>query len=77
MTLFPVVETALEDEVESEEFKQFMEEDLDNLHNHIEEIKECVDSIAVKKKSFFKVDYADKIFYIPDKNFYILRAKKI
>lgn len=64
MTFFPVVETALEDEVESEEFKQFMEEDLDNLHNHIEEIKECVDSIAVKKKSFGKVDYADKIFYI-------------
>ena len=61
LTLFPVVETALEDEVESEEFKQLMEEDLDSLHNHIEEVKECVDSIAVKKKSFCKVDYADKI----------------
>ena len=61
LTLFPVVETALEDGVESEEFKQLMEEDLDNLHNHIEEVKECVDSIAVKKKSFCKVDYADKI----------------
>ena len=48
LTLFPVVETALEDEVESEEFKQLMEEDLDSLHNHIEEVKECVDSIAVK-----------------------------
>ena len=28
LNLFPVVETALEDEIESDEFKRFMEEDL-------------------------------------------------
>ena len=61
LSLFPVFETALEDDVESEEFKQFMVKDLDNLYNHVEEVKEYVDSIPVKKKSFCKIDYPDKI----------------
>ena len=39
LSLFPVVETALEDDVESEEFKQFMVKDLDNLYNHVVEVK--------------------------------------
>ena len=38
-----------------------MEEDLDNLYNQIEEVKEYVDSIPVKKKYFCKIDYAHKI----------------
>ena len=63
LKLFPVVETALEDEVESAEFKQFMEEDLDNLYNYIEEVKEYGRSIPVKKKYFCKIDYADKVLF--------------
>ena len=38
-----------------------MEEDLDNLYNQIEEVKEYVDRIPVKKKSFCKIVYAHKI----------------
>ena len=49
LNLFPVVESALEDEVESEEFKQFIEEDLEGVYNHVKEVKEYVDSIPVKK----------------------------
>ena len=31
------------------EFKQFMEEDLEGVYNHVKEVKEYVDSIPVKK----------------------------
>ena len=31
LNLFPVVEAALEDEIEPDEFKQFIEEDLNNM----------------------------------------------
>ena len=48
LNLFPVVETVLEDEIESNEFKRFKEEDLNDMYTHIEEIKEYVDNIPVK-----------------------------
>ena len=54
MNLFPEVEAALEDEIESDEFKSFMEEDLNNMHTHVEEVKEYVDNIPVKKFFFIK-----------------------
>ena len=54
MNLFPEVESALEDEIESDEFKSFMEEDLNNMHTHVEEVKEYVDNIPVKKIFFIK-----------------------
>ena len=54
LNLFPEVEAALEDEIESDEFKSFMEEDLNNMHTHVEEVKEYVDNIPVKKIFFIK-----------------------
>ena len=54
LNLFPVVETALKDEIESDEFKRFMEEDLNDMYTHVEEVKEYVDNIPVKKNIFIK-----------------------
>ena len=54
LNLFPVVETALEDEIKSNEFKRFMEEDLNDMYTHVKEIKEYVDNIPVKKFFFIK-----------------------
>ena len=51
---FPVVETALEDEIKSNEFKRFMEEDLNDMYTHVKEIKEYVDNIPVKNFFFIK-----------------------
>ena len=48
LNLFPVVETVLENEIESNEFKRFKEEDLNDMYTHVEEIKEYVDNIPVK-----------------------------
>ena len=47
MELFPVTESALEDENVSDEFKYFMSEELDNLYSTIEELKRTIDNIAV------------------------------
>ena len=49
LNLFPVVETVLENEIESNEFKRFKEEDLNDMYTHVEEIKEYVDNIPLKK----------------------------
>ena len=54
LNLFPVVETALEDEIKSNEFKRFMEEDLNDMYTHVKEIKEYVDNIPVKIFFFIK-----------------------
>ena len=54
LNLFPVVEAALKDEIESDEFKRFMEEDLNDMYTHVEEVKEYVDNIPVKKNLFIK-----------------------
>ena len=58
LNLFPVVESALEDEVESEEFKEFM--DLKSVYNHAEDVKEYEDSIPVEKSLFVKQTTAAK-----------------
>ena len=49
LNLFPVVETVLENEIESNEFKRFKEEDLNDMYTHVEEIKEYIDNIPLKK----------------------------
>ena len=54
LNLFPVVEAALKDEIESDEFKRFMEEDLNDMYTHMEEVKEYVDNIPVKENLFIK-----------------------
>ena len=54
LNLFPVVETALEDGIKSNEFKRFMEEDLNDMYTHVKEIKEYVDNIPVKNFFFIK-----------------------
>ena len=54
LNLFPVVETAPEDEIKSNEFKRFMEEDLNDMYTHVKEIKEYVDNIPVKNFFFIK-----------------------
>ena len=43
-----------------------MVEDLNDM-SHIEEVKEYVDSIPGKKKSFRKADYTDKILIFINK----------
>ena len=55
LNLFPVVEAALEDEIEPDEFKQFIEEDLNNMYMHIEKVKEYVDSTPVNKNLFVRL----------------------
>ena len=59
--LFPVVESALEDENTSSEFENFMLEDLDNLYSTAEELKETIDNVVLPKKRFVKIDFADKL----------------
>ena len=49
-----MVEAVLEDEIVSDEIKQFMEEYLNDMYTHIEEVKEYVDSIPVKKNLFVR-----------------------
>ena len=61
LSLFLVVGIAFEDDIESTELKQFTEDDLGGLYNHVEEVKEYKVSIPVKKNSFCKVDYTNKI----------------
>ena len=38
-----------------------MEEDLNGMCTHTEEVKEYIDNISVKKNSANKVDYTEKI----------------
>ena len=59
--LFPAIESALEDENISYEFEDFMSEELDNLYSTVEELKRTIDDIAVPKKRFVKIDFADKL----------------
>ena len=54
LNLFPVVETVLENEIESNEFKRFKEEDLNDMYTHVEEMEEYVDNIPLKKIFFIK-----------------------
>ena len=54
LNLFPVVETVLENEIESNEFKRFKEEDLNDMYTHVEEMEEYVVNIPLKKIFFIK-----------------------
>ena len=53
--LFPVIEDALEDENTSDEFEDFMSEELDNLYPTIKELKERTDNVAVPEKDLLKL----------------------
>ena len=53
--LFPVIEDALEDENTSDEFEDFMSEELDNLYPIIKELKETTDNVAVPEKDLLKL----------------------
>ena len=58
--LNPVVESALEDDIASTEFENFLLEDLNNLYSTAEKLKETIDNVFVPKK-FVKIEFADKI----------------
>ena len=58
--LFTAFESALDDVEETLESKDFFEIELDNVYCTLEELKEDIDNIVVKRNSLVKVDFADK-----------------
>ena len=52
---------ALDGGLETSEFTGFFENELENFYSTVEELKEAIDAIAVKKKTFAKADFADKL----------------
>ena len=58
--LFPVVEGSLVDGDTSAAFEDFMIDELDSAFSTVEELKETIDNVAVPKKRFAKIDFADK-----------------
>ena len=61
INLYNDFELALDGGPETSEFTDFFENELENSHSTVEELKEVIDAIVVKKKTFAKVDFADKI----------------
>ena len=59
--LFPTFESALNGGEETLEFTDFHETELDNVYCTVELRKEDLDNIVVKRNSFVKADFADKI----------------
>ena len=59
--LFTAFESALDGVEETLEFKDFFETELDNVYCTVEELKEDIDNIVVKRNLLVKVDFADKI----------------
>ena len=53
----------------SDEFKNFMIKDLENIYTTPSELKEGIDHIAIPKRSFTKVHFLDK-----KSSFYILNT---
>ena len=47
--------------LETLEFTDFFENDRENFYSTVEELKEAIDAIVLKNKTFAKVDFADKI----------------
>ena len=60
LEIIPIVESALEDDIASTEFENFLLEDLNNLYLTGEELKEATDNVVIPKK-FAKIDFTDKI----------------
>ena len=54
-------ERALDDGDVSNEFKNFMMEDLENVYTTLPELKENIVHIAIPKRSFIKIHFLDKI----------------
>ena len=54
-------ELAVDGELETSEFTDFFENELGNFYSTVEKLKGAIDAIVVKKKTFAKVDFTDKI----------------
>ena len=54
-------ELAVDGELETSEFTDFFENELENFYSTVEKLKGAIDAIVVKKKTFAKVDFTDKI----------------
>ena len=61
LELSPMFERALDNEVMSDEFKNFMSEDLKNVSTTLTELKEDIDHIAISKRSFTDIHFLDKM----------------
>ena len=61
LELSPMFERALDNEVMSNEFKNFMSEDLKNVSTTLTELKEDIDHIAISKRSFTDIHFLDKM----------------
>ena len=61
INLYNDFELALDCGLETSEFTDFFENELENFYSTVEGLKEAIDAIVVKKKTFAKVDFADKI----------------
>ena len=59
--LFPALESDLNGIEETLEFTDFHETELDNVYCTVEVLKEDLDNIVIKRNSFVKADFADKI----------------
>ena len=61
INLYNNFELALDGGLETLEFTDFFENDRGNFYSTVEELKGAIDAIVLKKKTFAKVDFADKI----------------
>lgn len=59
--LFPAFGNALDSVGKTFEFKGFLETALDNVNSTVEELKEDIENVVIKRKKFVKVDFADEI----------------
>ena len=59
LELSPMFERALNNGDMSDEFKNFMMEDLENVYTTLSELKEDIDHIAIPKRSFTKIHFLD------------------
>ena len=60
LELSPMFQRALNIRYMSDEFKNFMMEDLENVYTNLSELKEHIDHIAIPKKLFTKIRFVDK-----------------
>ena len=61
LELSPMFERALDNGDMSDEFKNFMMEDLEDVYTTLSELKEDIDHIAISKRSIRKIHFLDKM----------------
>ena len=54
--LIPDFEIALDSRLETIDFEEFLQNDLNNRYREIEELKEAINSIKIKKMKFYDVN---------------------